>query len=279
MRLGAPIATDNKDPENVAQAHADLGYRAAFCPWGLSLNDMPYLHALRQAFEDRDITIAEVIGWRNPIPRDQAMRQDAFAWLSEQLAVAEELGARCCLTFGGTVDNEKSWTPNAENLTRDTFDLIVETVRKLIDAVQPKRTKLCLEMMATVFPDNADSYLELINAIDRPAFGVHLDPINVVLSRQDYFNPAPLIQDCFRKLGPHIVSCHIKDMIWRPERGFHFYETIPGTGVFDLRTYLSELRQLPDDTPLMLEHLDSPEAYKQGSDYIVELDAELAGES
>jgi len=275
MRIGAPLSLQTRDPAELAQAHVELGYRAAFCPWGLSMDDLAYLHGLRDAFAERDVVIAEVVGWRNPIPRDETMRADAFAWLCEQLAVAEELDARCCLTFGGTVDNEKSWTVNPENLTRDTFELITETVRRLIDEVRPKRTKLCLEMMASVFPDSAESYLELLRAVDRAAFGVHLDPINLILSREQYFDPAPVVRDCVSALGPYIVSCHAKDILWRPERGYHLHETIPGTGAFDFHMYLRELRNLPRDVPLMLEHLNSPEEYRQGFDYLQAVEKDL----
>jgi sugar phosphate isomerase/epimerase len=81
MRLGAPILENIKDPQDLARAHVALGYRAAFCPWGLSAKDTSHLHALRRAFAEHDVVIAEVIGWRNLIPRDAAMRTAAFAWV------------------------------------------------------------------------------------------------------------------------------------------------------------------------------------------------------
>ena len=275
MRLGAPVLDPPRDPQELAQAHVDLDCRAAFCPWGLSVDDTPYLHALRQSFEERDVILAEVIGWRNLIPRDETMRKAAFEWVCEQLAVAEELGARCCLTFGGTLDNETSWTPHSENLSPATFDLIVATVRRVLDEVQPRRTKLALEMMASVFPDSAESCLALVKAVDRRSFGVHLDPVNIILTREQYFDNASLIRECVEKLGPWIVSCHAKDIIWLPKRGFHFAECIPGTGVLDFRAYLAELKRLSPDLPLLLEHLSSQEEYRQGYDYLRSIEAEL----
>jgi sugar phosphate isomerase/epimerase len=275
MRFGAPLTVDSKDPGELAQAHVELGYQAGFCPWAPSMDDLSYLHALRDAFAERDVVIAEVIGWRNLLPADDAKREAAFAWVAEQLAVADEIDARCCVTFGGTVDNDNSWTPHPDNLTPAMFDRIVEVVRRLLDAVQPKRTKLALEMMGSVYPDSAESYLDLIQAVDRPGFAVHLDPVNIILTRQDYFRNGDLIRDCFRKLGPWIVSCHAKDVVWQRERGFHFAEAIPGTGVLDFRTYLTELDRLPGDIPLLLEHLYSPEEYRQGYDHLTALADEL----
>lgn len=275
MRLGAPIFEKTKDPQELARAHAALGYRAGFCPWGLSMKDTPYLHSLRRAFEEQDVVIAEVIAWRNLIPRDEAMRTGAFAWVRDQLAVADELNARCCLTFGGTLDNETGWTPHRDNLTQETFDLIVQTTRRLLDEVKPRRTKLALEMMGSVFPDSADSCLALLKAIDRPAVAVHLDPVNLILTREQYFNNGALIRECFEKLGAWIVSCHAKDIIWRPGRGLHFDESIPGTGILDYRAYLTGLKRLSPDTPLLVEHLSTPEEYRQGCDYIRSIEAEV----
>ena len=53
------------------------------------------------------------------------------------------------------------------------------TVRELIDAVKPKRAKFALEMMQYSLPDSVDGYLDLIRAVDRPAFAAHLDPVNL----------------------------------------------------------------------------------------------------
>jgi len=275
MRLGAPILEKIEDPEELARAHVDLGYRAGFCPWGLSMDDSSYLHALRDAFEAQDVVLAEVIAWRNLIPADETARAEAFQWVCGQLAVADELGARCCLCFGGTLDNDKGWTPHPENLSQATFDLIVQTVRRILDEVTPRRTKFALEMMATVFPNSADSYVDLIKAVDRPALAVHLDPVNLICTPERYFDNAAVIRECLDKLGPWIVSCHAKDIVWRVQRGFHLDESIPGTGNLDFRTYLAGIRCLPPDVPLLLEHLSTPEEYRQGYDYIRSLDDEL----
>ena len=62
--------------------------------------------------------------------------------------------------------------------------MIVQTVREIIDAVKPVRTFYTLETMPWMYPDSAHSYLELIRAIDRERFAVHLDVVNLVCSPQ-----------------------------------------------------------------------------------------------
>ena len=58
--------------------------------------------------------------------------------------------------------------PHPDNLSRETFALIVDTVREIIDAVEPRRTFYTLEPMPWSLPDSPDSYLELLRR-DRPA--------------------------------------------------------------------------------------------------------------
>ena len=58
--------------------------------------------------------------------------------------------------------------------------------------------------MPWVVPVTVDDYLELIRAIDRTAFAVHLDPVNMIDSPRTYFNNGDLIRDCFQRLGPYI---------------------------------------------------------------------------
>ena len=143
----------------------------------------------------------------------------------------------------------------------------VETVRSLIDTVKPKRAKFALEMMQYSLPDSVDSYVELIRAVDRPMFGAHLDPVNLVMTPRVYFANGALIRECFDRLGAHIVSCHAKDILLHHQAALHLDEVQIGEGVLDYRTYLGELDRLPRDVPLMLEHLEGP-AYGVARDRI-----------
>ncbi len=125
--------------------------------------------------------------------------------------------------------------------------------------MKPKRAKFALEMMQYSLPDSVDTYLELIRAVDRPALGAHFDPVNFIMTPRVYWDNAPLIRECFDKLGQWVVSCHAKDIILRHQLALHFDEVMIGEGQLDYRTYLSELNRLPREVPLMLEHLEGPE--------------------
>jgi sugar phosphate isomerase/epimerase len=165
--------------------------------------------------------------------------------------------------------------PHPDNLSPKFFDATVENCRRLIDEVKPKRTRFTLEMMGWSLPEGPDSYLKLIRAIDRKAFGVHLDVCNGINSPERFYRNAEFTAECFRKLGPWIVSCHAKDLQWVVEMNVHFVEVIPGRGQVDYRTLLRELARLPVEVPLMLEHLKTAEDYEEGKKYIQGVAREL----
>ena len=104
-------------------------------------------------------------------------------------------------------------------------------MRALIDAVRPKRAKFALEMMQYSLPDSVDNYVDLIRAVDRPAFAAHLDPVNLIVTPRQYWGNGALIRECFEKLGRRIVSCHAKDIVLHHQAALHFDEIIPGAGV------------------------------------------------
>jgi sugar phosphate isomerase/epimerase len=206
---------------------------------------------------------------------DDAKRRANFTYVCERLALADEIGARCCVDYIGTLDPGTEFWPHPENLSSTTFDLAVDVVRRILKEVKPLRAKFCLEMMQWTFPDSPESYVRLIEAVDHTSFAVHLDPVNLIVSPRLYFDNGSLIRECFNTLGKWIVSCHAKDIILRNRLALHMDETRPGTGNLDYTTYLTELRRLPGEVPIMLEHLSSADEYARARDYLFGLERDL----
>jgi len=270
VRLGGPVFTDANDPEALARAHRELGYRAAYCP-PVSLSEPSVVRAHAEAFRRENIVIAEVGRWVNLMDADSDRRKANFERVVEGLTLAEEIGALCCVDIAGSLNRDVWYGPHPDNLSRSFFDAAVENARKIIDAVKPRRAKFCYEMMGWALPDSPESYRLMIRAVDRPGFGVHLDPCNLINSPEKFYRNTELLKECFEVLGPHIVSCHAKDLRWVVEMNVHFVEVVPGTGSLDYRTYLGLLSKLPQQPPLMLEHLKNAEEYDQARQYLLGL--------
>ncbi len=271
VRLGAPVPRAPKDPEQLALAHRKLGYRAAYCP-SIPLSDKERIRETSAAFKKHDVVLAEIGRWCNLLDADPATRAKNLAFVTEGLALADEIGCRCCVNIAGSyTTGPEYYGPHPDNLSEKFFDAIVENARKIIDAVKPKRAKFCYEMMGWSLPDTADNYIRLLKNIDRDGFGVHLDPCNLINSPSKFYRNTDLLNECFDKLGPWIVSCHAKDLAWEVEANIHFREVVIGRGTLDYATYLKRIAALPGQVPLMMEHMKTAEEYDQCRQYLMEL--------
>lgn len=276
MRLGGPLFDDVKDPEQWVEALQKKGYRAAYCPVQPD-DDGDLIDAYAEAAKKADIVIAETGAWSSPVSEDDKARKAALKLNKDQLALAERIGARCCVNVAG--GRGTNWlAPDPRDMTEETFDMIVEVVREIIDEVRPTRTFYTLETMPYTYPDTVDCYVRFVKAIDRKQFACHFDPVNLISSPQLYYSNAEVIRDFCNKLGPYIRSCHAKDTQLMNELTVFLKEVIPGTGALCYRTYLTELSKLDPDIPVMLEHLETEEEYDQAASY-VRLVAEETGET
>jgi sugar phosphate isomerase/epimerase len=267
VRLGGPLFDKINGPDEWIATLKKYDYRAAYCPLKPGAPG-DQIKAYEKAAQKADIVIAEVGAWSNPLSNDPAMAQTAIKKCVDSLALAEAIGANCCVNISGS-KNPAQWAgPHKDNLTKNTFDQIVEITRQIINEVKPTRTFFALELMPWSYPDSVDSYVRLLKAVNHKQFGVHLDPMNIIVSPQVFYNNGAMISDCFRKLGPYIKSCHGKDIILKEDVYTpQLVECRPGLGQMDYGVYLHELSKLRN-IPLMMEHLPTTEEYQKAASYI-----------
>ena len=269
IRLGGPLFPQRKIecPDDWVREMKAAGYRAGPCPATAQASDAE-LRLLRETAAKHDLLIAEVGAWSNPISPDNEQREAALEKCRVQLDLADKVGACCCVNITGSRDADKWDGPHPDNLSQDTFDLIVESIRKIVDAVKPTRTYYALETMPWVFPDSPESYRRLLDAIDRERVAVHLDPVNLVNCPSRAYDTTGLLKRCFELLGDQIVSCHAKDIGFTQHLTIHLDEMAPGQGVMDYHTFLKLLDELGRDVPLLTEHLSGEEAYTAAANHI-----------
>ncbi|MDD4017748.1 MAG: hypothetical protein PHV28_07355 [Kiritimatiellae bacterium] len=136
LRLGAPAFAKTGDPVELARWHRAAGYRAAYCP-KLALQDTDRIRAVEKAFAEADVAIAEVGRWCNLLDPDPEKRKKNLAAVTEGLALADAVGARCCVDIAGSFNPGVWYGPHPDNFTPRFFDAAVENARSVIDAVKP----------------------------------------------------------------------------------------------------------------------------------------------
>lgn len=270
VRLGGPVSGKFDDPEYWIREVKALKYSAAYCPLQAGATSGT-IKSFREEAARNNILIAEVGVWNNLFDPDESVRKANLDKNIDCLRLADEIGAKCCVNISGA--RGEIWDgPYPGNYSEETFDMIVENVRYIIDGVKPVKAFYTLEPMPYMLPDSPDSYLELIKAVDRKQFAAHLDPVNMISSPQKFYRNREFLKECFAKLGPYIKSIHAKDIAILPKLTVHLEERRPGLGSLDYVTFLQETSKLKD-IPFMLEHLEKQEDYLLAADYVREIGA------
>lgn len=266
MRLGISAQFPHTSPEQWGKLHSEAGLGAVVFPleWNAPVKE---IDAYVNAAKENDLVIAEVGAWSNPMDPDPVKRQKAREYCLHQLELSEYIGAKCCINLSGAAGDKRNGSYK-ENYARRTFDEIVLYLQKMLDQVKPVRTHYALEAMPHLLPDSAQSYMELIKAVDRPGFGVHLDIVNMLISPRVYFENRKLIKDTFDLLGERILSCHVKDAILDHSLTVSIRETECGMGGLDLGYYIGQAEKYNPEMPMIIEHLDELSQYLKAIEYI-----------
>ncbi|MBR5645692.1 MAG: sugar phosphate isomerase/epimerase [Treponema sp.] len=275
MRLGGGIEKKYNSPEEWVSFAKDLRYSAVLCPVD-SGSDAATRKDYLKAAKEADLLIGEVGVWKNCLSTDDAERKTAMDYAKAQLALSDEMGANCCVNIMGS-QNAQSWDGfSLDNYSQDFYALAVDSVREIIDAVKPTYTFYSIEPMPWCVPDSPEQYLKLLKDVDRKAFAVHLDFVNMINCPERYCRSTDFIQHCFDLLGPYIKSIHGKDVFMEQAYTTLIHETMPGKGTLDYQKIVGMVEKLGPDTPLFVEHLSDYETYRTAVNY-VRSQAEKAG--
>ncbi|MCI1864954.1 MAG: sugar phosphate isomerase/epimerase [Bifidobacterium sp.] len=269
MRIGIGTTLPHNTPGKWAATLQSWGCTAAVCPIDHTAPaDLrkDYLDAASAA----GLSITEVGVWKNVMSPDEDHRRKAIEYAEAQLALADEIGARCCVNIAGNA-GPGGWDQySPQNYSGEAYERIVDTTREIIDAVRPVRTRYALECMPWMLPDSPESYLKLLKDVDRDHMGVHLDYTNMINGMGRWRTMRSFIDSCFSILGGRILSIHAKDVRLMPGLPTSIVETEPGTGAVDYAQVLSLAARFAPRASVFTEHLDTPRQYRDAVAYLLD---------
>lgn len=272
MKLGGSIAARFESAAQWGEMLEKSGFSAVTCPVTHAAPEGVVAQVLAQAAR-LDVVVAEVGVWKNPLSPDAAEREAALRFAKDQLAFADEIGARCCVNIVGA--RGPRWDgAYPDNFSGEAYEAIVRSIRDIIDSARPKRTYYTIEPMPWMVPDGPDEYLQLIRDVDRERFAVHLDFVNMISSARRFLSAGAFIESCFQKLGPYTKSCHAKDILLETQFTTMLRETAPGKGALDYAQVLRAAnRFLAPDMPFLLEHMETDAEYAEAFRYVADIAA------
>lgn len=267
MYLGISSSLQHKTPEEWAAKHVALGLKCVNFPVDYLTGRETYL-SYKNAANKAGLLIAEVGVWRNTLAANPAERAKWIDYAVNQLKMADEIGAVCCVNVIGTPYGPRWDGGYRQNFSDECFEMAVKMIQEIIDTAKPKHTKFAIESMPWMIPSSPDEYLKLIKAVDRPEFGAHLDVVNMITNPDRYFYNDRFLHECFEKLGDKICSCHLKDVHLKEEYTFQLQECACGSGELDIKLYEQLATATNPHMPMIIEHLTTDEEYIQSVKYV-----------
>lgn len=267
MKLGISSRLEHTTPQDWASKHKALGLESVVFPVSC-LDGEDCVMAYKKAADDAGLIVAEVGIWRNTLAADPQKRSQWIDYSIQQLRMADEIGAKCCVNVVGTPYGPRWDGGYRNNFSKELWEMAISMIREIIDTARPKQTKFCIESMPWMIPSTPDEYLKLIEEVDRTEFGTHLDVVNMITSPQKYFFNDEFLHECFEKLKGTICSCHLKDIRLKEEYTFQLEECACGQGTLDLELYARLADAENPDMPMIIEHLTTDEEYATSVRYV-----------
>ncbi len=267
MFLGTSSPLAHTSPEDWAAKHKALGLKTVNFPVDCTAGEGKIM-AYKKAADAAGLTIAEVGIWRNTLAADLTERQRWIDYAVEQLKMADRIGARCCVNVVGTPYGPRWDGGYRENFSEELWSMAVKMIQEIIDRAAPVNTKFSIESMPWMIPSSPDEYVRLMEEVNRPAFGAHLDVVNMITSPDRYFFNDRFLAECFTKLKGQICSCHLKDINLKQEYTFQLEECACGKGTLDIELYAKLATAEDPEMPMIIEHLTTDEEYIESVRYV-----------
>ncbi|HUU15087.1 MAG TPA: sugar phosphate isomerase/epimerase family protein [Terriglobia bacterium] len=170
--------------------------------------EKPYLEKVRTAIEGHSLKMPMLCYSPDFTQPDAAARRGEVDKQKRMIEVTAFLGGGFCRVLSGQRRPEVS--------RRQGVEWVVECIRELLDYAAGKRVVLAIEnhykdnyWRHPEFAQRRDVFLEIVEQIDSPWFGVQFDPSNAILAGDD---PIELLE-CVKH---RVVTMHASDRFLKP---------------------------------------------------------------
>lgn len=263
MRLGGFFAAQSiAQLESLCDKMDCYGLSAISFPSGIPEMSDDECAAFGKRARELGMVIGETGFWKNLMTPDRDLQAQRIERVRELLRKADAMGCFSVVTLVGTKDpSDHSVAPHPYMVTEECKEEFREICLRILDGLDLRGARYIIEPSYNTFFYQPEDIREFIDRVDHPAFGLHLDQMNMV-SQRNFFNTTDLISRTFDLLADKIVSVHLKDIQCDFRNTFLKYdEVFIGDGVMDYDTYLKRLAELSPNMPCYCEHMDEERDY------------------
>ncbi len=207
-------------------------------------------HRIRDAFDERNLTMSAISGTYNMIHPNPAHREEGLRRLRVLINACDGLGVRVITVCTGTRDAQNMWRKHADNDTVEAWSDLIFYIRQAVVLAQDAGVQIGVEPELSNVIDSAPKARRLLDEIGSPVLRVVMDASNL-LHVAERENMQMILNDAFDLLGHDVALVHAKDLM----AGGPDVHGAAGTGVLDYDLYLDLLRASGYNGPLILHTL------------------------
>jgi sugar phosphate isomerase/epimerase len=244
----------------VFQAARRAGYEAVqFNMACVGLPSMPdeiapeLAHAIRGTSKAEGVAIAALSATYNMVHPDANLREEGQRRLGVAIASAHGLGTRLVTLCTGTRDPHDQWRYHPDNSSAEAWRDLLASMEGAAALAEEHDVDLGIEPELANVVSSADHAQRLIRELQSPRLRIVLDPANL-FEIEDDATRRTIISHAVDQLGERISMAHAKD---RDARGGF---AAAGRGVIDFHHFVSCLRSVGFDGPLVAHGLSEAEA-------------------
>jgi len=210
-----------------------------------------YARRIKKIFEARDISIAVLGCYINPIHPDREQRECQLRRFEEHLRYAGDFGCLLVGTETGSINADCSFHPDTGK--EETFELLRASIERLVNFAEKCGSVVAVEAVA----DNhticsIEKMDRLLKRIPSPALRVIWDPVNLIPATGLKESQERFFARTLDAFGDKIAAIHAKD--FRMEGGQKKGDLPAGTGELDWTALLRLLGQRKYGIDIILEN-------------------------
>ena len=260
MRLGGHFFSAHTldELEPLCEKLDTYGLSAINPPW--EFEEMAIADCVKYGERARELglVIGETGMWSNLLIEDSELRAQRINSTRGMLERAEAMECLSVVTLvGSRSPSDYSLAVHPYNYTDECRREFREIVLRILDGLDLQTTRYIIEPWHNTFFYQPEDIAEFFKEVDHPAFGLHLDQMNMV-SQAGFYDTTSLINRTFDLLSDYVASVHLKDIACDDSHMFLKYDEVHiGEGVLDYDTYLKRLSALAPDMPCYCEHMET----------------------
>jgi sugar phosphate isomerase/epimerase len=217
-----------------------------------------FARRVRKIFEARNISIAVLGCYINPIHPDPDEREKSLRYFEEHLRYAGDFDCALVGTETGSVNADCSFHPDTEK--EETFSVFCSSIERLVNCAEKCGSIVAIEPVAYQHTISSIEKMDrLLRLFPSPALRVIWDPVNLLPVTGLSESQAQFFTRALDAWGDKIAAIHAKD--FRMEGGRKKGDLPAGTGELDWPCLLKLLLQRKDGIDVLLENTDPSTAH------------------